>query len=86
MRDLCNDLQNKNHRVYFDDYFTSLPLMEDLRKKKKIACGTVNINRKYLPTILCDRNVSRGQYDVHTSNSNVVAMKWKDNRSKFPPT
>ena len=43
------DLHNKNHLVYFDNYFTSVPLLEYLKENGVDACGTVRAVRKALP-------------------------------------
>ena len=43
------DLVGKNHKVYFDNYFSSVPLMEYLKTNKIFACATIRSNRKYLP-------------------------------------
>jgi len=50
IKQLCQPLQNKNHHLYFDNYFTNYPLMTFLKTKNIHACETVNMTRKYLPT------------------------------------
>ena len=35
------DLHNKDHQVYFDNYFMSIPLLEYLKENGVDACGTV---------------------------------------------
>ena len=47
--DLVKNYYMKNHHVYFDNYFTSVDLMETLLSKKTYACGTVRLNRCGLP-------------------------------------
>ena len=39
---LVQDIKNKNHRIYFDNFFTSVGLMQDLKQQNIHACGTVN--------------------------------------------
>jgi hypothetical protein len=46
---MTSSLQVKYHEVYIDNYFTSVPLMEYLLSIKVLCCGTLRINRKYLP-------------------------------------
>lgn len=46
------DLVGKYHQVYFENYFSSIPLMEYLKVNKILACATIRSNRKYLPTNL----------------------------------
>jgi hypothetical protein len=54
IKHLSLPLQNKNHHLYFDNYFTSYPLMTFLKTKNINARGTVNMTRKYLPTLKSD--------------------------------
>jgi hypothetical protein len=35
--------------VYFDNFFTSLPLLERLKAENTLACGTIRMNRKGVP-------------------------------------
>jgi hypothetical protein len=78
---LTNKIQGKYHRVFFDNFFTSLDLMEDLLKNKVYGCGTVRGNRKGLPiNQLNDKKMKRGDSEGRTSTTNVSWIKWKDNR------
>ena len=43
------DLFKKNHEVYFDNYFTSVPLMENLKENGVNAAGIVRLNGKARP-------------------------------------
>ncbi|XP_053964120.1 piggyBac transposable element-derived protein 4-like [Anastrepha ludens] len=83
VRQFCEDLKYKNHKVFFDNYFNSYFLQVDLRKDNVLACGTVNSNRKNLPKLKDDKDLSRGQYDYRVSNTNVAVLKWKDKRPVF---
>ena len=40
---------DKHHVVVMDNYFTSVPLLTDLLDRATYACGTLRVNRKYLP-------------------------------------
>ena len=40
---------NKNHHVYFDNFFSSPVLLEHLELQQTYACSTVRCNRKGLP-------------------------------------
>jgi hypothetical protein len=46
---LVEPYYRKRHHVYFDNYFTSVPLMETLQRKKTYATGTVRKDRRGLP-------------------------------------
>ena len=52
VKKLTNELKNKKYHVYFDNFFTSVSLLEDLVKDKIYACGTVRANRKGFPNEL----------------------------------
>ena len=43
---LTSDLDGKEHRVYFDNYFTSVKLMENLLSRKINACGIIKKKQK----------------------------------------
>lgn len=54
----------KNKIVYFDNFFTSIPLLERLRVEKTLACGTIRSNRKDFPKNLTpDKSLKRGDFD-----------------------
>ena len=59
---MVDHLHNKNHEVYLDNYFTSIPLLEHLKNVGVHACGTIKANRKFLPTRLKqDKFMQRGE-------------------------
>ena len=68
---LAKQLQGKHHVVYFDNFFTSVELLEELLKWGLYACGTVRSNRKQFPKELCeatstlkDRSVQNIMYSM----------------------
>jgi hypothetical protein len=72
-----------SHHVYFDNFFTSYQLLNDLRKIHFKATGTIRTNRtngaaKLLET---DKELSkrgRGAFD-YRCDGNVFVTKWHDN-------
>lgn len=76
-----------NHLLYFDNWFTSLPLMTTLAKKQILCLGTVRVNR--LPGISFhnDKDLLKTGRGTHQEKSALVddvevrAVKWLDNRS-----
>ena len=49
VRKLSQEISHKNHHLYYDNYFTSVPLMEDLLRKKIYFCATFRRDRKHIP-------------------------------------
>ena len=79
---LTKDLQSHNHEVYFDNFFTSLPLLQHLKEHGINACGTIRSNRKGLPIDLKkDKEMERGDVDCRVSSDGLLVVKWMDNRS-----
>ena len=52
VKTLTNDFKGKYHRVFFDNYFTSLKLLEDLEADKIYSSGTTRRDRRGFPDIL----------------------------------
>ena len=79
---LSKDLFGKKHKVYFDNYFSSIPLAEYLLANNTYCCGTIRTNRKFLPTNLkTDKELQRGEFDSRVSNHGISIFKWMDNKS-----
>ena len=52
VKDLTASLKHKHHHVYFDNFFTSVKLFEDLEKDGIYACGTARADRRGFPKAL----------------------------------
>ena len=83
-RTIPNDL---NHLLYFDRWFTSLPLQTHLASKGIYSLGTVNVNRLPGIAFASDKEflqTGRGSYQEKSTvvdACEVRAVKWMDNRS-----
>ncbi len=78
---MVDDLHDKHHQVYFDNNFSSIPLMEYLKTKGVDACGTIRSNRKALPVgIKNDKALERGEFDYRVSTKGIFYVKWNDNK------
>lgn len=84
---LCREIpKNKNHKVYYDNYYTSLPLQVYLAEHGILSVGTVRRNRIPGVNVLSEDELKkkpRGTFDesVCQINSVDVAMvTWKDNK------
>lgn len=74
---------NEKFHLFFDNFFTSVPLLEILSEKNFFATGTVRENR--LPgNSLVDSKIlkkkDRGSYDFQKIlDNNIIAVRWNDN-------
>lgn len=79
---LCTGLENHNHKVYFDNFFTSFKLVNELKNKNIFALGTIKQNRLPKSLVLKGNKemTSRGDYDYKTDQkTNITIVKWQDN-------
>lgn len=66
--------------IAFDNFFTTVNLMEMLRSKDIFAVGTVCVNRKGLPGMMKQKDkLSRGEF-IYKTKGNLAAIKWMDNK------
>ncbi|XP_050313331.1 piggyBac transposable element-derived protein 3-like [Anthonomus grandis grandis] len=78
---MTEEERGKKKLVYFDNYYTTLKLLEILRGQDIFACGTIRNNRKGLPkNMKSDKMLERGAADMMVSNTDITYFKWKDNR------
>lgn len=75
----------KQHRIiFFDNYFTSITLLEKLKNELTLACGTIRNNRKGMPPNLKkDLDIVRGDFDHRFSSSGIGVFKCKDNKAVY---
>lgn len=61
----------KGKVVYFDNFFSSVALLEKLKTENTCACGTIRSNRKGLAgNMLVDSQMKRGDSD-HRFNLDI---------------
>ena len=70
---------NTNRKVYFDNFFSSTVLLEDLQLQQTYACSTVRCNRRGLPQC-AKKKLSRPGELVQAQKGNVLFTKWHDKR------
>ena len=73
---LCKHLpDNKHHKLFFDNWFTTLPLLQFLKSKGIHAVGTIRANRMKNCPVMASKDLEksgRGALDYRTdSNSGV---------------
>ena len=72
VKDLTRLLKGKNHHVFFDNFFTSEKLLQDLLEDDIFACGTARKDRKGFPSALKkaklkSRYASFGAHEIRTT-------------------
>ncbi|XP_045505807.1 piggyBac transposable element-derived protein 3-like [Colias croceus] len=81
--------KQKNHIVYFDNYYTSLPLMYHLATEGIHSLGTIQRNRLGKTCKLPHKqdvmksSIPRGTYEEYVTNFenvDISAVSWKDNK------
>ncbi|XP_049855441.1 piggyBac transposable element-derived protein 4-like [Schistocerca gregaria] len=55
VKDMCEGLEGKGCHIYFDNFFTSVSLLQNLKHDGLFACGTNRSHRKGLPTLKTDK-------------------------------
>ena len=80
----CEIPSNKGHKMFFDNYFTSVKLVEHLTKKGYCATGTIRSNRTEKCPLISENEMQkslRGCSDFKTTeNEDVCLVRWKDNK------
>ncbi|CAG4945853.1 unnamed protein product [Parnassius apollo] len=71
--------------LYFDRYFSSLPLMQELQKRNMDGTGTLMMNRfntkKSKYELKKDAAMKRGEYEeIVRADEKICILKWKDNK------
>lgn len=82
---LSKSIQTSVSFVYFDNFFTSLRLVQYLRMEMGIlSLGTIRANRLRNCTLLSDKELlkkGRGSHDqMVDNNSKLCVVKWADNK------
>lgn len=71
-----------NYQLYFDNYFTSVPLLRQLREHRILAAGTVRKNRLGKCPLESKKVINkkpRGYSAEYVTSDDVVVVIWKDN-------
>lgn len=71
----------KKKQFFFDNFFTSIPLLEKLKIENSLACGTIRAHRKGIPILHDDSNLAKGSTDYKLTDSGIGVFKWKDTKS-----
>jgi hypothetical protein len=64
--------------VYCDNYFTSVPLFQELLDHQTYAYGTIRTNRKYLPQNVTKAKLKKQGDVVQRQSDSMVVSAWYD--------
>ncbi|KAH9374626.1 hypothetical protein HPB48_014673 [Haemaphysalis longicornis] len=83
--------KQENFKLYFDNYFTSIPLLQELKEIGIWAIGTIRSNRLQGCPLKPDKVLKkegRGSMDTRvTQGGDVTVVRWQDNGIvNFAPT
>lgn len=84
VHDLTRNFTGKNHHVFYDNFFSTVKLAEDLLEDQIYSCATTRANRKDFPKDLAANNphvkrLKQGEALFRRKN-NVIATTWKDKK------
>ena len=87
VHNLTRPLVGKNHHVFVDNFFSSIPLAENLLQDKIYVCGTVRANRQGIPRELAPKTQGvkglRQGESLFLRKGNVVVTVWKDKKPVY---
>ena len=80
---------HNNHALFFDNWFTSLPLLDHLAERGIWCCGTIRAPRlhglsKEIQSSKDLQKKPRGsheEYKITMDNSDITYVKWNDNKA-----
>ena len=78
--DLAQPYLEEYHHLYFDNFFTSVALMERLLTMKTYACATLRLNRVGLPPEIRKCKLKKKGQTMVRQKGNLVATVWYDKR------
>lgn len=80
--ELTKSVWNEYREIYFDNYFSSVALLQKLKVERTLACGTIRTNRKELPMeMMPDKEMTRGVHDSQYLPDGVSFIKWRDTKA-----
>ena len=79
--ELTRKIEGHGHKLYMDNFFSSLELFDDLANKQIYCCGIVRPNRRGMPQDLRLKTtkLKRGDICVRT-RADLTAKQWWDKR------
>lgn len=78
--ELIDGLMDEGRVVCGDNFYTSLPLVQELLQRKTFYCGTLRVNRKGIPIDFIKRKQKKGEVDSVVNQEGIKIVKWTDKR------
>ena len=81
---LSQNIRDKGCVLAFDNFFSSVPLMEKLHEYGIKSVATIRKNKKHLPQLKTDAAMKSGEtFGTVQSNGKVAFIQWKDRRCVY---
>ena len=77
---LAKHIYDKGHHLFYDNYFLSIDLAEELLQHRTYCCVTTRSNRKKYPAVLKGVELERGQH-ISQTVGHVHCFVWKDKKN-----
>lgn len=78
--EITEGLLDEGRLLYGDNFYTSLPLVQELLERKTFYCGTLRGNRKGLPVDFIKKKQKKGDVESVQNNEGIKVIKWTDKR------
>ena len=77
-------VEGLHHKIFMDNYFTSLALFDDLFQRKINVCGTVHHDRRGMPRDIGPKSLKMKKGDIATRvRGTLRAVCWKDRQDVY---
>ena len=86
--DLMEKFLDKGYVLFMDNYYSSVPLFQELSSRGTLACGTVRSNRKGLPKDITNpgsrevKGLNRGE-SLYRQKGAITCVGWKDRKMVY---
>lgn len=77
---LSQDIIEKGHTIYVDNWYTSLDLAQQLIKKNTHLVGTIRSNRRGLDKEVVGKKLKPGDIFGKEHKTGITLLKWRDKR------
>ena len=74
---------NVGRTLYADNYYSSIPLAENVLNNKTYYCGTIRKTRKHLPSEVSRAKLKKEEMRAAENSNGVKFYNWKDKRHVF---